>query len=203
MEEGSQARGSKCRLLAWSLLGSTLLGGTVPAASPYVDGPALTYTLQDLDGHQVPFDDDRFEGKVVLVDLWGTWCPPCLTEIPTFVDLQDRYRDEGLVIVGISFERMDNVLKRRALVRSYADRYGMNYLLLDGGTIRRIADALPTIRNIGGLPVEILIDRDGRVLRTRNGNGYSKKWARKLEKELRETLGLADAKEGTGVEGTE
>ncbi|MGD8376483.1 MAG: TlpA disulfide reductase family protein [Acidobacteriota bacterium] len=184
---GAARHGVPATLLAALVLGTPLPG---MAAGPYVEGSHLTFTLPDLEGMRVYDDDARFQGKVVLVDLWGSWCPPCLTEIPTLVEMGHRYRDSGLVVVGIGFERMDAVMKRRAIMRSTRDRYGIDYLLLDGGQVRDVAAALPTIRNISGLPVQVLIGRDGTVVETWASAGHSKRWERKLEARIRKALGL-------------
>lgn len=190
-------RASRCRGPARSGVPAALLAvlalATSPAAmagGPYVEGSRLTFSLPDLDGMRVYDDDARFQGKVVLVDIWGSWCPPCLSEIPTLVEMEHRYRDRGLVVVGIGFERMDTVSKRRAIMRSTRDRYGIDYLLLDGGQIRDVAEALPTIRNISGLPVQVLVARDGTVVEAWASAGQSKRWERKLEARIRKALGL-------------
>ena len=88
------------RFLA-GLLG-LLLSASITAAAegPHVVGRTLPYQVHDLDGNVVESSDPRFRGKVVLVDLWGTWCPPCITELPTFIDLQSRYGEQGLVRIG-------------------------------------------------------------------------------------------------------
>ena len=63
------------------------------------------FEFPDLDGNPVTSDDERFKGKVVLVDIWGTWCPPCRREAPSLAKLDERFRERGLEIVGIAFER--------------------------------------------------------------------------------------------------
>ena len=75
------------------------------AEEPRVVGDTLVFALPDLDGKLVSSLDARFRNKVVFVTIWGTWCPPCLSEIPTFIDLQNKYQEDGLVIMGIAFER--------------------------------------------------------------------------------------------------
>ena len=157
---------------------------------PYLDGERLEFRLADLDGNWVESTDERFAGKVVLIDLWATWCPPCLTEIPTFVDLQERYRGQGLVIVGIAFEYEEQADARRLQLREFVEQRGINYLVLDGGSSEDFRTALPGIKNISGLPVEILVDRGGLVIDTRNGYGYKKRWARRLDREISGLLGV-------------
>ena len=79
-----------------------ILTATLPAdgaKGPFFDGEHIEFTLSDLDGQVVSSSDPRFEGRVLLIDLWATYCPPCLTEIPTFVELQDKLGDRGLVEV--------------------------------------------------------------------------------------------------------
>ena len=165
-----------------------LMTAIAAAKEPSVDGDRLVFALSDLDGNAVTSSDRRFDGKVVYVTIWGTWCPPCRTEIPTFNKLQDRYGDDGLVIVGIAFERGSNVDSRRRKLRKFSEKYDINYLVLDGGDTSQFEAALPMMRDVGGFPVEMLIDRSGRVVECRNGYGYKGRWARKLKKEIKHLL---------------
>lgn len=125
---------------------------------------------------------------MLLVDLWATWCPPCITEIPTLVALQSEYGDRGLVIVAIAFEAEESADERRNRLREFVEQRGINYLVLDGGTPGDFETALPAVENVRGFPVEILIDRSGRVVVSRNGYGYKKKWERELRREIEELL---------------
>jgi len=162
------------------------------AKGPFFEGEQIEFSLTDLDGQVVKSSDPRFEGRVLLIDLWATYCPPCLTEIPTFIELQDRLGERGLVVIGIAFEADEDPQERRSRLREFVDQREINYLILDGGTWSALPDALPGLQGVRGMPVEILVDRDHRVVEARNGYGYKKRWARKLETTLTELL---DARE--------
>jgi thiol-disulfide isomerase/thioredoxin len=168
-----------------------LLGGSLHArdADPYVEDSGLTFAFLDLEGRTVRSSDPEFAGKVLFVDLWGTWCPPCIGEIPTFIDLQEKLGERGLVIIAVAFESEDEEsASRRDRLRAFVKEQGINYLVLDGQEPRDSDQAFPGLRNVKGFPVEILIGRDGRVVDVRNGYAYSKRWARRLERELVELL---------------
>jgi thiol-disulfide isomerase/thioredoxin len=173
-----------CLVLA---LASIALVGSPPTAStkqPVVEGEVLTFRLSDLEGDIVSSAAEPFENRVVLVTLWGTWCPPCVSEIPTLNRLQRAYAEAGLVVVAIAFEKEPNPDVRRRLLRDFVAQHRIRYSVLDGGTTDEFSKALPQVNNVKGLPVEIIIDRTGTVADCRSGRGYSKAWARKLEKRL-------------------
>jgi len=187
-------RRSSTHLLTLATLATLVLAspGAGAGKHPYFEGARIEFALPDLEGRLVRSSDPRFEGRVVLIDLWATYCPPCLTEIPTFVELQARLGERGLIIVGVAFEAEDDPEERRSRLRAFGKQRGINYLILDGGTWSALPEALPGLRNVRGMPVEILVDRDGRVVEARNGYGYKKKWAKKLEETLTELLERTD-----------
>lgn len=112
------------------------------------DVPA--FTVKDLDGKSIRSTDLR--GKVVLVNFWATWCGPCRAEIPDLVTLQDKYRDE-LVILGISEDEGGE-----EPVRQFASKYDINYT---------VAMSTPEIRaafpNVMALPTTYVLDREGKL----------------------------------------
>ena len=112
--------------------------------------PAPQVTLTDLSGQKV--DLASYKGEVVLVDFWATWCDPCRAEIPHFVQLQDKYRNQGFRIVGIS---MDDGPRP---VREFYGQYRMNYPVAMGN-----AKVAERFGGVLGLPVSFLIGRDGRI----------------------------------------
>lgn len=154
------------------------------AKQPSVAGDRLTFELTDLDGHAVSSADPRFEGRVLLVTLWATWCPPCLSEVPTFNELHRRFTERGLTVVAIAFEEAREPDARRTRLRDFVGERGIEYLVLDGGATSDFESALPMMRGVRGLPVEITIDRSGRVVDCRNGYGHTTRWARSLERRL-------------------
>lgn len=159
-----------------------------PDKGPRVRGNQLAFSLPDLAGQIVRSSDARFKGRVVLISLWGSWCPPCLSEIPTFNDLQSRFGDDGLEIVAIAFEKISDEATRRDDLRAFVSKHEIDYLVLNGGTTSDFSTALPMVDDVEGLPVEILIGRNGAVVDARNGFGYSEQWAQGLESRLKTLL---------------
>jgi len=119
-----------------------------PPAS--VHSVAPDFTLQDLEGQ--PLELANYRGKVVMLDFWATWCTPCRGEIPHFVEFQDKYREQGLQVIGIS---MDDGPKP---VREFSQQFKMNYPVAMGN--EKVAAAYGGVL---GLPITFLIGRDGRV----------------------------------------
>lgn len=111
---------------------------------------APDFSLPDLQGHQL--DLSAYRGKVVLLDFWATWCDPCREEIPHFVDLQNKYKDRGLQVIGIS---MDDGPEP---VRDFYQRFKMNYPVVMGNA--KIGEVYGGIL---GLPIAFLVGRDGRI----------------------------------------
>lgn len=103
-----------------------------------------------LDGE--PFRLSAHRGEILVVNVWATWCPPCRVEIPGFVDLQERFRDDGVLFVGLNVD--DDGLEA---VRSFAEERDINYLQADG---RRVVH-----RHFPGdaIPRTYLMDRQGRI----------------------------------------
>jgi peroxiredoxin len=142
---------SAASLLAISLIFS--LGALVPAgAKPVKPAPAPAWTLKDVDGKPVPWS--QFKGKVVVIDFWATWCPPCRTEIPGYVALQKKYTDDGLVFIGISVDGDDSI----PAVKAFVKQFNINYLIVMADDT--IQDAFGINQ---GYPTTFIIDRDGNI----------------------------------------
>ena len=119
--------------------------------------PAPLVVLRDLNGRTVRLTD--FKGKVVLLNFWATWCPPCRAEIPELVKWQSEYGSQGLQIIGVTYPPT-NVRQ----VRSFVRRLRVNYpVLLGSRETRAWFDPGET------LPISIVVDRDGTVRDTVEG----------------------------------
>jgi thiol-disulfide isomerase/thioredoxin len=125
---------------------------TPVAAKPVPAAPAPAWTLKDVDGKAVRSAD--FKGKVVVVDFWATWCPPCRTEIPGYVALQKKYAADGLVFVGISVDGDDQV----KAVKDFMQKFAINYPILMADD--SIQGAFGVTQ---GYPTTYIIDRDGNI----------------------------------------
>ena len=117
----------------------------------------LDFTMKDLDGKDVSLSS--FKGKVILLNFWATWCGPCKAEIPGFVELQDKYRKD-LVVVGYDVD--DTAEKARA----FATEYKINYPVLLGLGREDVQDAYGPI---WGIPASFLISKDGKVCKRHMG----------------------------------
>ena len=137
----------------------------LPGCGTYVEDERLSFKLTDLDDNPVTLDDKVFRGKVVLVDIWGTWCPPCIEQLPHLIALYDTYHDQGLEIVGIDFDAylLGTEEKRQAAMKEFVAESGINYRVLLGGDTTDVEGVFPTLRRFKGFPTSIFIGRDGRV----------------------------------------
>jgi len=144
----------------WLFAGLALFAGV--AASFYINSlsdkeePSAAIRLEqielpDLNGNSHALA--QWQGKLLLVNFWASWCPPCLEEIPIFLSLRKKNLDDGFEVVGISVDSVQKVLRIR-------DSIGIDYPLLDGEK-----DGLSLMANLGNhtgaLPYSILFDRKG------------------------------------------
>lgn len=135
------------------------------------DEGRFAFSFPDLEGAAVSLDDPRFAGKVVLVNVFGSWCPNCNDEAPLLVRWHRAYRDRGLEIVGLAYELSGDPGRDREMVRRFAGRHGVGYpLLLAGISDKRAAAAtLPDLTAVLSYPTSVFIGRDGKVRKIHSG----------------------------------
>lgn len=142
-----------------------------PYAEVTVEGDTLDFSFDDVEGKAVALSDPRFAGKVVIVDVFGTWCPNCNDQAPVLVRWHRAYADRGLSIIGLAYEFTGDVERDRRLVRLFGQRHGIDYPLLLAGTSDKklAAKTLSKLSAIKSYPTTILIGRDGKVRRVHSG----------------------------------
>jgi len=147
----------------WSRSTKPLRGGTA------VTHPlAPDFSVTDLSGQTIQLS--RYGGKVVLLNFWATWCAPCRSEIPRFVDFENKYDRDGLQIIGIS---LDDDPK---LVRAFYQQLSMNYPVAIGD-----AKLAEQYGGVLGLPVTFLIGRDGRIYEKHAGEAEISQMEREIK----------------------
>ena len=137
-----------------ALLGVFLL--LYQATLPNINGEenqelAPDFALKNLKGHTVRLAD--FTGKVVLLNFWATWCPPCRIEIPHLKELYAKYQDKGLEVVGVSLDHAGE-----GVVKTFVEKNQINYPILLGND-----NIVMDYGGILGIPTSFLVDRQGKI----------------------------------------
>ena len=122
----------------------------------------LRFSFPDLNGHIVSNADARFRGRVVLVDITGSWCPNCHDEAPFLEELYRKYHSQGLEIVALDFEQSDQ-LKDLSRLHAFIKRYEIDYIYLIAGEPDQLNEKLPQAENLTAWPTTFFIGRDGLV----------------------------------------
>jgi peroxiredoxin len=148
LEEAQQRREARYKQRALEQQASQKPQEQNREASQLVGQPAPDFTLYDLNGNEVRLSD--FRGKPVVLNFWATWCGPCRVEIPHVNVLYDKYKAQGLVVIGVNDE------PDHATVRSFAEQHISYTVALDGSTQFRQY-------GVRGMPATFYIDREGIV----------------------------------------
>jgi thiol-disulfide isomerase/thioredoxin len=128
-----------------------LAASVLRAEDAFKPFPMPAWTLKDVEGN--PVASAELKGKVVVLDFWATWCGPCRSEIPGYIELQKKYRDAGLVIVGVSLDQ-----DGAETVKKFVSEAGINYRIVMGDG--HITEAFG---GVDAIPTTFIIDRGGTV----------------------------------------
>jgi cytochrome c biogenesis protein CcmG, thiol:disulfide interchange protein DsbE len=150
--------------------------GSAAPPNPQVGFSAPNFTLDSLSGDPITLNDLR--GKVVVLNLWASWCPPCRAEMPAMNAVYEKFRDQGLVVLGVNTTFQDDETNARAAIGDW----GLNFPIVfdrDGATSR-------TYR-LQAMPTTFFIGRDGVIRDIVFGGPMSEALiASKIEKLMRE-----------------
>lgn len=156
----------------------------------------LTFSFPDLNGKQVALTDPKYKGKVVIVQLLGTWCPNCLDETNFLSPYYNANKARGLEIIGLGFERSPEFEKAAARLAKMRDKLDINYDLLVAGVSDKdaAAKALPALNHVMSFPTTIYIDRQGKVRKVHTGfsgpgtGKYYEDWVKDFNATMNELL---------------
>ena len=131
----------------------------------------LDFTFKNLQGKTVSLQDPNFKNKVVIVQLMGTWCPNCMDETRFLSSFYDAYKDKGVEIVGLAFERTTDFSTSANNLNRLKDRLNVNYeLLITGKTGKdQASQALPMLNGVMAFPTTIYLDKKGVVRKIYTG----------------------------------
>ena len=129
----------------------------------------VNFSFPNLDGEMVSLSDEKYQNKVVILQILGSWCPNCMDETRYFKELYSKYNSQGLEIIGLAFERSkDFEIAKLSVEKSITD-LSIPYNMLIAGTPKESALALPMITPIKSYPTSIIIDRTGKVIQIHTG----------------------------------
>lgn len=148
------------------------LAGCEKATPPPPEGAAPDFALKDIDGNKVRLSD--YKGKVVLLEFWATWCPPCKLAIPDLNDLHEKYTGEDFALLSISVDDSLDTLK------SFVEEYEVKFpVLVNDEHVERLYGVI-------NIPATFIIDREGKI--ESKHLGYVPGTAEMLSKEIEELL---------------
>jgi thiol-disulfide isomerase/thioredoxin len=117
------------------------------------------FSLPDLDDK--PRKISEFDGKIIILNFWASWCPPCVKEMPAFVRIQDKYKKQGVQVVGVAIDQ-------KQLAMDFADRFSINYPIMYGG-INAAEIGKQYGNHRGQLPYTVFIDREKKLVAVKQG----------------------------------
>jgi cytochrome c biogenesis protein CcmG/thiol:disulfide interchange protein DsbE len=145
-------------VIAFALLGMLAYGWVQRQAPPLASGPAPAFELKTFDGQTIRLADLR--GQAVVINFWASWCGPCRDEAPALQAMWQKYKDRGLVILGVDY--VDTESKAKEFIQEFGQTYPNGP---DVGT------QISQQYKITGVPETYFITRDGHVLSGADANG--------------------------------
>jgi thiol-disulfide isomerase/thioredoxin len=122
----------------------------------------FAFAFPDVNGKLVTNDDVNHKGQVVLAIVTGTWCPNCHDEAQYLIQLDEKYRDQGLRIVALNFEEVEQQDSQQR-VKAFIKQYGVKYPYLQAGAPEEMWEKVPQLVNLNTWPATVFVGRDGTV----------------------------------------
>lgn len=133
----------------------------------------LNFAFPDIDGRKVSINDTSFKGKVLVIQLMGSWCPNCMDETNFLSSWYKQNRKRGVEVIGLAYERFPDFEKAKIALLNFKKRFDVQYpLLITGvapGDSLKTEKTLPQLKTIVGFPTTIFVDKNGRVRKIHTG----------------------------------
>jgi thiol-disulfide isomerase/thioredoxin len=131
----------------------------------------VDFTFENPEGKMVSINDERYQNKIKIVQIFGTWCPNCRDETNFLVDYLKENKTENLEIIALAFEKFKDKEKAMAIIQTYKDQFEIPYEILYAGisSKKEAAKSLPMLNHILSFPTMIFIDRENKVRRIHTG----------------------------------
>jgi len=133
----------------------------------------LNFSFRDINEKMISLKGDRYKNKVVLIQIMGSWCPNCMDETALLTKLYDEYKNKGVEVIGLAYERSTNFARSQKSLRSFQKRFNVHYeILITGVSVNdslRAKKTLPQLEDIVGFPTTIFIDKKGEVAKIHTG----------------------------------
>lgn len=134
---------------------------------PPLPAPIAQADVELLDGSKIKIADRK--GKVLLLNLWATWCGPCRAEIPELVTMQDTHREKGFQVLGLDVGDGDGGQETVEQIKAFGEKYKVNYEL--ARISNETTGEFYRFTKFNGVPISILVDREGRIRGVFMGGG--------------------------------
>jgi thiol-disulfide isomerase/thioredoxin len=156
----------------------------------------FSFTFPDINGKIVSLEDEKFRDKVVLVQIFGTWCPNCVDETKFLAPWYEKNKDKGVEIIGLAFESKPEFDYASTRVKKTIDKLNANYTFLMAGVSdkEKASEALPALNEVLAFPTLIYIDKKGKVRKIHTGftgpgtGDYYDRWVAEHEALVSELL---------------
>ena len=130
--------------------GNSIQNGRLPVPQKGFSAP--DFTLQTLDGEEVTLSE--FNGQIVLINLWASWCGPCRAEMPALQNIHQKYKDQGVVILAVNVTYQDDI----ASAETFVNELGITFpILMDSNA------EVAHLYQLRSLPTSFFVDKDGRI----------------------------------------
>jgi len=131
----------------------------------------VDFSFPDLAGNMVSPGNDRFKGRLLMIQVMGSWCPNCVDEARLLNEMYAKYNDRGLEVVAVAFEKHDDPTRAISALEHFRDALGVKFPLLYGGLASKevAAEKLPFLDHVMSYPTCVFVDRNGTVRRIRTG----------------------------------